>query len=216
MKSVLADAVFGGALMIEFYASEALICPRRVWFRLKGIPEKWPEVAKPRLEKGMKIHEVLGKVLKDRFDVELEKSVIIRFPKLGMEIHGKIDVYKEFPIEIKGKSYIPSSPIDYHLAQLNLYLRGVNAEYGYLYYVKLTDDPWRAISDIVFDSFPLIKGNGLKIFEVPYDEVLFKETVKYFYEIKLYLENDELPPAWKGPHCKFCPYNYICLSGEEF
>ncbi|AEC51267.1 hypothetical protein PNA2_0350 [Pyrococcus sp. NA2] len=198
--------------MIEFYASEALICPRRVWFRLKGLPERWPEIAKPRLEKGTDIHETLGSVLKDMFNVELEKEVIIRLPRLGMEIHGRIDAYKEYPIEIKGRSRIPKLPNEYHLAQLNIYLRGVKAEYGYLYYVRLDDDPREMIKRLTFDDFPIIKGKGFKVFEVPYDGTLFKETVKFFYEIKLHLEEDELPPAWKGPHCKFCPYNYICSS----
>ncbi|CAB49232.1 CRISPR-associated protein Cas4 [Pyrococcus abyssi] len=198
--------------MIKFYASEALICPRRVWFRIKGFPEMWPEVAKPRLEKGVEIHEILGKFLLEKFNVELEKSVILRLPKLKMEIHGRIDAYKDVPIEIKGKSYMPKVPIEYHLAQLNLYLRGVEADYGYLYYIKLGGDPWKIINGLEVDEFPYIRGQNVKVFEVPYDVELFKETIKYFYEIKLFLEEDKLPPAWRGPHCNFCPYKYLCQN----
>ncbi|AFK23245.1 putative CRISPR-associated protein Cas4 [Pyrococcus sp. ST04] len=190
------------------------MCPRRVWFRLKGFPEKWPEIAKPRLEKGVRTHEVLGKVLRERFGFELEKEIKLRFPRLGMEIHGRMDAYKNFPIEIKGKSYLPRFPIEYHLAQLNIYLRWSESEYGYLYYVKLHDSPERIINGLNFDNFPIINGKGFRMFEIPYDPSLFKETIKFFYEIKLYLEEDELPPGKKGPHCKFCPYNYICFSNS--
>ncbi|AAL81917.1 CRISPR-associated protein Cas4 [Pyrococcus furiosus DSM 3638] len=196
--------------MIEFYASEALICPRRVWFRIKGFPEKWPEIAIPRLNKGVKTHEVMGKILRDEFGFELEKHMILRFPRLGFEIHGRMDAYKEFPIEIKGKSILPRFPLEYHLAQLNIYLRWAEAERGFIYYVKLHDNPERIVESIDFRGFPRIKGKHLRVFEVPYDGTLFKETVKFFYELKLYIKEDSLPPAWKGPSCKFCPYNYLC------
>ncbi|MFA4641036.1 CRISPR-associated protein Cas4 [Pyrococcus kukulkanii] len=200
--------------MIEFYASDALICPRRVWFRLKGFPERWPEIAKPRLEKGIKTHEVLGRILEERFGFELEKEIILRFPRLGFEIHGRMDAYKEFPIEIKGKSSLPRFPLEYHLAQLNVYLRWSEAEYGYLYYLKLHDDPTKIVNGLNFDNFPRINGKNFKMFEVPYDPILFKETVKFFYDVKLYLDEDEIPPGTKGPHCKFCPYSYICFSHQ--
>ncbi|AEH23878.1 CRISPR-associated protein Cas4 [Pyrococcus yayanosii] len=197
--------------MIEFYASEALICPRRIYFRLKGYPERWPDIAKPRLEKGNRTHSVLGEILRKRFGFELEKHIVLRSSRLGIEIHGKIDAFRDFPIEIKGKSSLPKVPPDYHLAQLNVYLRWAETEYGYLYYVKLDNRPEKIVGSINFSNFPLVKGRNFKAFEVPYDDSLFRETVRHFYSVKRYFEKDKLPGGWKGPHCRFCPYNYLCF-----
>lgn len=76
--------------LIEFYASEALTCPRRIYFRLKGYPPKWPEFVKVRLNQGgVNTHNVLGEILRKRFGFELEKHMVLRSRRLGFEIHGR-------------------------------------------------------------------------------------------------------------------------------
>ncbi len=200
---------------LEFYASEALICPRRVYFRLKGYPERWPEFVKIRLNQGINTHNVLGDILKKRFGFELEKHLILRSNRLGFEIHGRIDAIGDFPIEIKGKTSLPGKPYDYHMAQLNIYMRWAEAEYGYLYYIKLHDEPMKIISKIDFSRFPIVKGPNFKAFEVPYDDRLFKETLRHFYRVKKAYERGKPPRGEYSYACKFCPYRYLCYPDEE-
>ena len=201
--------------LIEFYASEALTCPRRIYFRLKGYPPKWPENVKVRLNQGVKTHEVLGEVLKNRFGFELERHLVLRSRKLGFEIHGRVDAFRDFPIEIKGKTSLPRAPYDYHLAQLNVYLRWAEAEYGYLYYIKLHDEPTKIIGRLDMSNFPVIKGPNFKAFEVPYDEKLFKETLKHFYSVKKAYEKEIPPEGWRSYACRFCPYRYLCYPNGD-
>jgi len=196
--------------MLEFYASEAMTCPRRIYFRLKGYKEKWPDFVRVRLEQGINTHNVLGDILKRRFGFELEKHIILKSPRLGLEIHGRIDAYKDYPIEIKGKTSLPRIPHDYHLAQLNIYLRWAESEYGYLYYVRLHERPKKVLDGIDFSKFPVVKGKNFKAFEIPYDEKLFKEAVKQFYVIKKHYERGIPPKGWNDYTCRFCPYYYIC------
>jgi len=201
--------------LIEFYASEALTCPRRIYFRLKGYPQRWPEFVKVRLKQGTNTHTILGELLSKRFGLELEKHLILRSERLGFEIHGRIDAMGEFPIEIKGKTSLPGKPYDYHLAQLNVYMRWAEAEYGYLYYIKLHEEPMKVINKIDFSRFPVVKGPNFKAFEVPYDGKLFKETLKQFYSVKRAYERGRPPEGWRSFTCKFCPYRYLCYPGEE-
>ncbi len=98
---------------VEFYASEALTCPRRIYFRRHGYPERWPEFVRVRLNQGVNTHNVLGDILKRRFGFELEKHLVLRSRKLGLEIHGRIDAIRDFPIEIKGKTTLPRTPYEY-------------------------------------------------------------------------------------------------------
>ncbi|MBO8174927.1 MAG: CRISPR-associated protein Cas4 [Thermococcus sp.] len=198
--------------LLEFYASEALTCPRRIYFRLKGYPEKWPEFVRVKLNQGVMTHNILGEILNRRFGFELEKHMVLRSSRLGFEIHGRIDAYRDFPIEIKGKTSLPRLPYEYHLAQLNIYLRWAESEYGYLYYVKLDENPHKVLKWIDFSSFPIVKGKNFKAFEIPYDEKLFKETVKQFYMVKKHYEKDKPPEGWHNYLCKFCPYYYICYG----
>lgn len=202
---------------IEFYASEALTCPRRIYFRLKGgyLP-KWPEFVRVRLNQGTNTHQILGRILQERFGVELEKHLVLRSSKLGFEIHGRIDAFKDFPIEIKGKTSLPKVPYDYHLAQLNVYLRWAESEYGYLYYIKLHEEPMKIINKLDISSFPVIKGPNFRVFEVPYDKSLFKETLRHFYKVKKAYENDRLPKGWKSYACRFCPYRHICYPDRDW
>lgn len=197
---------------VEFYASEALTCPRRIYYRLKGYPEKWPITVRKRLDQGIQVHNILGRILKERFNFELEKHIILKSPRLGFEIHGRIDAYNQFPIEIKGKTSIPKFPFDYHLAQLTIYMRWAESEWGYLYYVRLTKTPELVKKTIDFSRFPIVKGRGFKAFEIPYDEKIFKETIKHFYIIKKYYEKDVSPRGWNNYLCKFCPYYYLCYE----
>ncbi|CAI1493354.1 CRISPR-associated protein Cas4 [Thermococcus nautili] len=201
--------------LIEFYASEALTCPRRIYFRLKGYPPRWPENVKVRLNQGVKTHEVLGQILSKRFGFELERHLVLRSRKLGFEIHGRIDAFREFPIEIKGKTSLPKVPYDYHLAQLNVYLRWAEAEYGYLYYIKLHDEPTKIIGKLDMSNFPVIKGPNFRAFEIPYDGKLFKETLRHFYSVKKAYEKGKPPEGWRSYACKFCPYRYLCYPGDE-
>lgn len=201
---------------IEFYASEALTCPRRIYFRLKGYPPKWPEFVRVRLNQGINTHQILGQILQERFGVELEKHLVLRSTKLGFEIHGRIDAFKDFPIEIKGKTSLPKVPYDYHLAQLNVYLRWAESDYGYLYYIKLHEEPMKIINKLDISSFPVIKGPNFRVFEVPYDKSLFKETLRHFYNVKKAYENDRLPEGWKSYACRFCPYRYICYPDRDW
>ncbi|GAB6134561.1 CRISPR-associated protein Cas4 [Thermococcus prieurii] len=201
--------------LIEFYASEALTCPRRIYFRLKGYPPRWPENVKVRLNQGVKTHEVLGQILSKRFGFELERHLVLRSRKLGFEIHGRIDAFREFPIEIKGKTSLPKVPYDYHLAQLNVYLRWAEAEYGYLYYIKLHDEPTKIIGKLDMSNFPVIKGPNFRAFEIPYDSKLFKETLRHFYSVKKAYEKGKPPEGWRSYACKFCPYRYLCYPGDE-
>ena len=201
--------------LLEFYASEALICPRRIYFRLKDYPEKWPEFVKVRLNQGINTHNVLGDILKKRFGFELEKHLILRSSRLGFEIHGRIDAIGDFPIEIKGKTSLPSKPYDYHMAQLNIYTRWAEAEYGYLYYIKLHEEPMKVIRKIDFSRFPIVKGPNFRAFEVPYDDKLFKETLRHFYKVKKAYEKDKPPKGEYSYACKFCPYRYLCYPDEE-
>ncbi|ASJ00857.1 CRISPR-associated protein Cas4 [Thermococcus gorgonarius] len=200
---------------IEFYASEALICPRRIYYRLKGYPERWPEFVKVRLNQGRNTHEILGDILQKRFGFELEKHLVLRSSRLGIEIHGRIDAFREFPIEIKGKTSLPKLPYEYHLAQLNVYLRWAEAEYGYLYYIKLHERPNTVIGKLDFSDFPVIKGPNFRLFEVPYDKSLFKATLKHFYSVKKAYERDRPPKGEYSYACKFCPYRYLCYPSEE-
>jgi len=204
-----------GSELIEFYASEALTCPRRIYFRLKGYPERWPEFVKVRLNQGINTHNVLGEILKKRFGFELEKHLVLRSNKLGFEIHGRIDAVRDFPIEIKGKTSLPRVPYDYHLAQLNVYMRWAEAEYGYLYYIKLHEEPMKVINKIDFSNFPVVKGPNFRAFEVPYDKALFKDTLKHFYHVKRAYERDRPPEGWRSFSCKFCPYRYLCFPDDE-
>ncbi|RLF80495.1 CRISPR-associated protein Cas4, partial [Thermococci archaeon] len=126
-----------------------------------------------------------------------------------------IDAYKNYPIEIKGKTSLPRIPHDYHLAQLNIYLRWAESEYGYLYYVRLHERPKKVLDGIDFSKFPVVKGKNFKAFEIPYDEKLFKEAVKQFYVIKKHYERGVPPKGWNDYTCRFCPYYYIC-SGNGF
>lgn len=201
--------------LLEFYASEALTCPRRIYFRLKGYPERWPEFVKVRLDQGVNTHRVLGKILERRFGFELEKHLILRSEKLGLEIHGRIDAFRDFPIEIKGKTNLPKAPYDYHLAQLNVYLRWAEAEYGYLYYIKLHEEPMRVIGKLDLSGFPVIKGPQFRTFEVPYDKTLFRETLRQFYNVKRAYEKDKPARGWKSYACRFCPYRYLCYPDGE-
>jgi CRISPR-associated exonuclease Cas4 len=201
--------------LIEFYASEALICPRRIYYRLKGYPERWPEFLKVRLDQGINTHNVLGEILQKRFGFELEKHLILRSNRLGFEIHGRIDAFKEFPIEIKGKTSLPRVPYEQHLAQLNIYLRWAGADYGYLYYIKLHEEPVRIIKKLDFSEFPVVKGPNFRTFEVPYDESLFKETLRRFYTVKKAYERDRPPRGEYSYACRFCPYRYLCYPDEE-
>ncbi len=201
--------------LLEFYASEALTCPRRIYFRLKGYPERWPEFVRVRLNQGVNTHNVLGEILSRRFGFELETPLVLRSRKLGFEIHGRIDAFKDFPIEIKGKTSLPRVPYDYHLAQLNIYLRWAEADYGYLYYVKLHERPESIIGKLDFSDFPIVKGPNFRLFEVPYDKSLFKETLKHFYTVKKAYERDKLPRGHFSYACRFCPYRYLCYPDEE-
>jgi len=201
--------------LLEFYASEALICPRRIYFRLKGYPERWPEFVKVRLNQGINTHNVLGEILKKRFGFELEKHLILRSSRLGFEIHGRIDAIGDFPIEIKGKTSLPREPYDYHMAQLNIYTRWAEAEYGYLYYIKLHEEPMKVISKIDFSRFPIVKGPNFKAFEIPYDDKLFKETLRHFYKVKKAYERGKPPKGEYSYACRFCPYRYLCYPDEE-
>ena len=204
-----------GSELIEFYASEALTCPRRIYFRLKGYPERWPDFVKVRLNQGINTHNVLGDILKKRFGFELEKHLVLRSNKLGFEIHGRIDAVRDFPIEIKGKTSLPRVPYDYHLAQLNVYMRWAEAEYGYLYYIKLHEEPMKVINKIDFSDFPVVKGPNFRAFEVPYDKALFKDTLKHFYHVKRAYEKNRPPEGWRSFSCKFCPYRYLCFPDDE-
>ncbi|WP_297458336.1 CRISPR-associated protein Cas4 [Thermococcus sp.] len=201
--------------LLEFYASEALTCPRRIYFRLKGYPERWPEFVKVRLNQGINTHNVLGEILKKRFGFELEKHLVLRSRKLGFEIHGRIDAIGDFPIEIKGKTSIPGRPYDYHMAQLNIYTRWAEAEYGYLYYIKLHEEPMKVISRIDFSRFPIVKGPNFRAFEVPYDDRLFRETLRHFYRVKKAYEKNKPPKGEYSYACRFCPYRYLCYPDEE-
>ncbi|WP_029551013.1 CRISPR-associated protein Cas4 [Thermococcus zilligii] len=200
---------------IEFYASEALICPRRIYYRLKGYPERWLESVKVKLNQGRNTHEILGEILQKRFGFELEKHLVLRSSRLGLEIHGRIDAFREFPVEIKGKTSLPKLPYEYHLAQLNVYLRWAEAEYGYIYYIKLHERPNTVIEKLDFSDFPIIKGPNFRLFEVPYDESLFKETLKHFYSVKKSYERDRPPKGEYSHACRFCPYRYLCHPSEE-
>ncbi|NPA47581.1 MAG: CRISPR-associated protein Cas4 [Thermococci archaeon] len=196
--------------MLEFYASEAMSCPRRIYFRLKGYPERWPEFIKVRLEQGVNTHEILQEILEKRYGFKRERHLVLRSRRLGLEIHGRIDAFREFPIEIKGKASVPKFPLENHIAQLNIYLRWSEAEYGYLYYVKLHEEPMRIISRIDFSDFPVLRGPNFRTFEVPYDPYLFKETLRQFYSVKKAYESEKLPSGWNDYRCKFCPYRYLC------
>ena len=213
------DPPAGGKTMdggfIEFYASEALSCPRRIYFRLMGYPERWPEFVKVRLNQGINTHGVLGEILNKRFGFELEKHLVLRSRKLGFEIHGRIDAFREFPIEIKSKTSLPRVPYESHLAQLNVYLRWAEAEYGYLYYVKLHERPLKVISKLDFSNFPVIKGPNFRAFEIPYDEKLFKETLRHFYNVKKAYERGKPPRGEYSYMCKFCPYRYLCYPEDN-
>lgn len=204
-----------GSELMEFYASEALICPRRIYFRLKGYPERWPDFVRVRLNQGINTHNVLGEILKRRFGFELEKHLVLRSNKLGFEIHGRIDAVRDFPIEIKGKTSLPRAPYDYHLAQLNVYMRWAEAEYGYLYYIRLHEEPMKVINKIDFSNFPVVRGPNFRAFEVPYDKTLFKDTLRHFYKVKRAYERDKPPEGWRSFSCKFCPYRYLCYPGDE-
>ncbi len=202
--------------LLEFYASEALTCPRRIYFRLKGYPERWPEFVKVRLNQGINTHNVLGEILNKRFGFELEKHLVLRSSRLGFEIHGRIDAIGDFPIEIKGKTSLPRAPYEYHMAQLNIYMRWAEAEYGYLYYIKLHEEPMKVISKIDFSRFPIVKGPNFRAFEVPYDNKLFKETLRHFYTVKKAYERGKPPRGEYSYTCRFCPYRYLCYpEGDE-
>jgi CRISPR-associated exonuclease Cas4 len=200
--------------LLEFYASEALTCPRRIYFRLKGYPERWPEFVRVRLNQGINTHNVLQEILSRRYGFELEKHLILRSERLGFEIHGRIDAIRDFPIEIKGKTSLPREPYDYHMAQLNIYMRWAEADYGYLYYVKLHEEPMKIISKIDFSGFPVVKGPNFRAFEVPYDGKMFRETLRHFYTVKRHYENDRLPPKRYSYACRFCPYKYLCYPED--
>ncbi len=214
--------VLGGNLMeendgdglLEFYASEALTCPRRVYFRLKGYPERWPEFVKVRLNQGINTHNVLQEILSKRYGFEVEKHLVLRSERLGFEIHGRIDAIRDFPIEIKGKTSLPREPYDYHMAQLNIYMRWAEADYGYLYYVKLHEEPMKVIDKIDFSGFPVVKGPNFRAFEVPYDGKLFRETLKHFYTVKQHYEKNTPPRKRYSYVCRFCPYRYLCYPDD--
>ncbi len=199
--------------LIEFYASEALMCPRRVYYRLKGYPPRWPANVKVRLQQGIKVHKIFGEVLRRRYSYELEKHMVLKAPRLGFEIHGRIDAFREHPIEIKGKTSVPREPYDYHLAQLNIYMRWANAEWGYLYYIRLGNEDKR-LQKADFSKFPLVEGVGIRAFEVPYDKKLFHETLREFYKIKKAYEKDKPPKGWDNFMCRFCPYRYLCYPED--
>jgi CRISPR-associated exonuclease Cas4 len=179
-----------------------------------GYPERWPEFMKVRLNQGIDTHNVLGEILSRRFGFELEKHLVLRSNRLGFEIHGRIDAFREFPIEIKGKTSLPKVPYETHLAQLNVYLRWAESEYGYLYYVRLHDRPGEIVSKLDFTDFPVVRGPNFRAFEVPYDGRLFKETLRRFYNIKKAYEREKPPKGEYSYLCRFCPYRYLCYPDE--
>jgi len=74
--------------LLEFYASEALMCPRRIYYRLKGYPQRWPINVKIRLEQGVRIHNLLGNILKSASITSLRSTWFLKLRAWALKSTG--------------------------------------------------------------------------------------------------------------------------------
>ena len=151
----------------------------------------------------------LGNALHEKLEFELaldgwQTEVRLALNVDGIKIVGRADAIKERVneaaevvaeevMEIKSVDRLPDRPHEHHVKQLQTYLAILDAPIGYLVYID--------------------RGSGRnKVFRVRRDPRILEQIKKRAKQLHRYLTNNELPPAKRGPWCRYCPYQYLCWA----
>jgi len=167
-------------------------CLRASYYR-KVLGERLPEKIRFQTLIGKATHEFLIPRLAFRLGGDIE----VRTEYRG--IRGRADIVtKDYVIELKTVSNIPTTVYRSHAEQLNFYLFALKKEYGYVVYLNR-------------------KTGVVRVREVKKDEKLLEITLVKAKELKEAIEN-KIPPK---PHvpirelktlCSYCPFNSECLK----
>ncbi len=187
----------------KFYASQALMCPRQVYFS-RVIPKELPVETLKVFHLGHILHEEIQKMVPGQDEVPLlinEENIIIsgRIDKVHSD--GTIIEFKT----TSNKKFNEEKPSEAHVAQLMLYLKAFDKKSGKIVYVDKRD-----LSTVEHT--------------IEYDPEIYNETISRFKEINLALETNETPKLSEDLQesllknkypCSYCQYKDECKKHEK-
>jgi len=191
----------------HFYISDAGKCPRSIFFKFKNAPQ---EKADPRIlriyEHGEQLHRHLYNVL-----YRLKIGLVTEVPIPPQEIvSGRADAIlclegENYVMDIKSMNSMifksMTAPKIENVYQIQLYMHFFGIKKGLLLYIDKD-------------------RQDIKEFVVDYDPNLTATLLKNFNELKIQLENNQVPLAlsdypsnWQ---CGYCQFKEVCqLAGRE-
>jgi len=185
-----------------FYASEALKCPRAIYYA-RLFPEEKPDKLLGVFFIGETIHQLFQKILKEaRPDLVDEAEIRIKLPN-GIEVSGRADLMGDTEIlELKTVADIKYSLKEaslHHKGQLVLYLSQHKDKKGRVIYIDK-----RNLETVSHD--------------VLFDDVIYLATINNFANVKRALDEGK-PPAksemtedWQ---CRYCDHRELCAKADK-
>ena len=179
-----------------FYASEALKCPRQIYYS-----RKFPQAPDDKLlgvfYVGETIHEMFQGILKEA-KADLKDEVEIRIKMDDIEVSGRADLMGDNEIlELKTTAdvkYNKDEASTHHIGQLTLYMSQHRDKKGTLVYIDK-----RNLETVEH--------------QIEFDQMTFDAVMNNFKKAKIALDTDKLPlkpgyvDAWQ---CKYCNYKDKC------
>ena len=186
-----------------FYASSVFQCPKKIFYDFKLGHAKFSSQTCRIFDNGEAVHERLSKYLRASKKIRLQEETPIDPIIIGdSSIHGRIDGHvtfkdtgKEHLLEFKSINLDSvASPKKEHVAQLMLYMGATGVHSG----------------SVVYESK---RNNQLFEFSIEYNQQVYDEAVKFFAEVKEYIDNnilplvnysnDRFPCRWKTGRCSY-------------
>ena len=189
----------------SLHVSDADGCIRKTFLDIKGkVSKESPSAQLLRVyDNGNKVHDRIKSYLKEMKILKAEE-VSLFDKELGVtgRYDAKIELNgQELIIEIKSiNSYNVNKPLNHHVLQI-------------MYYMHLTGIK-RGV--ILYEAKP-----NQKLFEflIDYDEAILNEAKKWFKEVKMFIDSDNLPPIHKDYDkdsypCSGCGYRKFCYGNN--
>lgn len=207
--------------------SDVFSCPRRIMLEIKGDIMDTSPSNRFRLDLGIMTEELAIKYLLETkklyaTQVWVRVPVINRPGKidgiLSSVSPGKVGCYREIDIskipipndaillEIKSidlsKLVSMSSPYKKHVAQLHAYMVASNIKRGILLYIGMGKT-----HDEEFEE--------MRAWDVEYNETMWAEMKRWYENMKMFIEDDIVPPPQKHTDCIWCIARNQCWESQK-
>lgn len=183
----------------EFFASQAGVCSRKLWYEKKGYASE-PEVKLLGIfEIGNILHEYVQKNIMSDNKHEIEYPIQIK--EGDIVIRARIDALSDKEvIEIKSATSFKdeiTTPKPLNIMQTNLYLSKFPKHTGKLVYIS-------KLNLLITE------------FDIEFDKELYDITISKFFKCYEHLLIDELPELERSDQCKYCEFAHTkCINNEK-